>query len=317
MSKNVILICDSNKTFVRGFSMFFATSDTEEIIIIDSLEDIDKWQYNYLLIDVDLKSKLEYPDQRVFYLVDGEDQNVPTHISRYLNAKQVLNHLNEAMVAYSNQPLSIMLFSMAGGTGKSLFATGLCNAIENLGKHTLYLSYSLCNDTLHKDIDLSLLIYYLHHKQEVPESVLRSMRETLARPTSRINAFMNTPEDRAFLNTDVIIALTELLKQIAGDRTLLLELPWGSGDELKAVAGQTHYNLLFTDNRHEADSREKWSTYYKKEFGNEEGLITIQNRGKQAIGETDAYVIPNFDEQYRTRGVEEWISKYLLTQWMK
>lgn len=317
MSKNVIVIIDSNKTFVQGFSNYLSSSSSDELIVLNNLDDLNDHPYNYLLIDEEMKELLEYPDQRVFYLVDEEEINSPLHICRFKNAKQILNHLQETNEAHLNQPLGIMLFSMSGGTGKSLLATGFCNALEHLGKRTLYISYSLCNGSLHKDIDLSLLIYYIHNKQNIPDSVLQTLNETLANPSSRINAYMNTAEDRAFLDDAVIITLNTLLKKLAGDRMIIVEIPWGSGNELKAISRQVNYKILLADNRHDSQTLEHWSAYYKKEFGNEEGFYLIQNKAQNLLGEDGKYEMPIFDEQLKVRGVEEWINKYLLTQWMK
>ncbi len=317
MSKNVILIYDSNRTFVQGFSNYFMSSFSEEIKILTTLDEINEHQYDYLLIDEKMKHLLEYPDQRVFYLVNEEQINSAKHICRYQNAKQILNHLKNIKENFLNQPLKIMLFSMSGGTGKSFLASGFCNAIENLGKKTLYISYALSNEALHKDIDLSLLIYYIYNNQKIPESVINTLSATLANPSSRINAYMNTPEDWDFLNDEVVMALNTLLTKYAGERMVIVELTWGTGNILKAVSGQVNYKVMLTDNRHDFETIEQWSTYYKKEFGNDEGFYSIQNKMQKTLGENKAYKIPMFDEQFKTRGVEEWISKYLLTQWMK
>lgn len=318
MTKNVILILDSCRAFSKGFKRYAEMKGIAQVHILDQLEAIEAYSYDYLLIDEANYEAIAYPDRRVYKLItdDRFQKNRPGAINRLSKASELIQNLEYDGRLEAHDLIKVVLFSMSGGTGKSTIATGICDAAEMHGKKALYISCSTYLQNGDKDIDLSLIVYYLYKHKSIPETVQASFIERLESSKPILNGALNAPEDIIHLTPEVLTLFTEWLNALKLNRLLIIEIPWSYSTELQIILQFATHRLLVTDERHALDDIMTWQEKYKDLINSDKGFYLLSNKSKEdAIGENHLCV-PQYELSKCKKGMKEWASKYLLTHWI-
>lgn len=319
MSKNVILIFDSCQSFVNGFKKYVDLSEDDEVIVIHHINEINDYKYDFLLIGAEASDQIDYPDNRMYILTFGEDaqQDDGRRINRYTKASQILSRLKQQTINNNLMQKRCLIFSMSGGSGKTLLANGLCRGLEDLGQKSLHLSFAPTIAGQKRDIDLSLLIYYLGQQGEIPESIKRLFCEKLASTKNILSCGLNAPEDVVYLTPEVLHLLFKWLDQLTTSRVTVMETTWTYGNELQVVLQHCHYRLMVSDERHSLDEVRQWRSKYEQLCGSTRGFYSILNKRTDQPNVEDGLVLPQFDIKHRVKEAKEWTCKYLLTHWIK
>lgn len=318
MTKNVILILDSCCAFSKGLKRYSETKGIAQVHILDKIEAIEAHPYDYLLIDEADYKAIAYPDRRVYKLItdDSFQSDKPDVINRLSKASDVIAKLNNSCQSKQHDLVKAVLFSMSGGTGKSTIASGICDAAEMHGKKTLYISFSTYIQNGHKDVDLSLIVYYLYKHKSIPETIEASFLERLESSQLTLNGALNAPEDIVHLTPDVLTLFTEWLSSLELNRLLVIEIPWSFSTELQIMLQFATHRLLVTDERHAHEEIMMWQDKYKNLINNDKGFYLLNNRSsEEAVGEMHLCV-PKYELSKCKKGMKEWASKYLLTHWI-
>ncbi len=316
MGKNVIIVWDKYSSFVEGLKKYVESCGKGIVIPIENIDEIHNVAYDYFLIASDFKKCLPLEDHRVYALVDQlTDSNNHKEISRFTSGNQILHKL------YTENPPGeskrVTLFSMAGGTGKSELAGGICHGLLQNGCLALYIDLSTDAGCVEQDIDLSLLIYYFHRHQEVPTVLSERIKEKLLSPKGLVNCTLNMPEDRVYLTADVLETLIEWLATASPNRWTIIESPWTYNEHLALLLRWSSYRLLLTDSRHSSDKCKKWLHHYQQLINNDKAFYCIRNKSSKEILGDDILCVPIFDIGNVKRGMKQWVNKYLMTHWMK
>ena len=316
MEKNVIIIWDKYESFVEGLKKYVESCGKGLVISIENIDEIHNVAYDYFLIARDFKNHLHLEDHRVYTLVDQlVDSENQKEISRFTSANQILHKLYAENS--SSESKRVTLFSMAGGTGKSELARGICDGLLLNGCLSLYIDLSTDTGCVEQDIDLSLLTYYFHRHQEIPTVLSERIKEKLLSSKGVVSCTLNTPEDRVYLTVDVLESLIEWLATVSPNRWSIIESPWTYDEHLALLLRQSSYRVLLTDSRHSNDKCKKWIHNYQQLINNDKDFYCILNKsGKEILGDDILYV-PTFDLGNVKKGMKQWANKYLMTHWMK
>lgn len=314
MSKNVICVLDKVATFIEGFSRYVQEQTDDTIIVLKTLEEIYQQTYDVLLVDKDLVDQIPYPDKRLYTLgMDVEDGQVNS-ISRFQQPQIIYQQLMTEMSAKANDTKVVSLFSMAGGTGKTTFAKALYDGLQRMGKSVFFLSLSI--EKVEKaDMDLSLLLYYFHQGQKIPDTIVEKLQSLGEAGGGK--CVLNTPEDNIYMTEEVVDKLLQWLKEMNGFSYLLVELPWAYDLRLAKVLRQSTYKLIIGDHRHSPAYLSEWRHRYQTLIQQDKGFYMIANKTSVGKDYEDVYCIPVMDMHKGYREMKEWINKYLLTHWMK
>ncbi|MBN2898731.1 MAG: hypothetical protein JXO44_08145 [Clostridia bacterium] len=317
MSKNVILILDHCQSFALGLKRYAEIENRAIVHLLTEVQEIGAYAYDYLLVDEERYEKLLYQDRRLYRLVMGNKKESMHEgcISRHSKASHILSQLLDEKKGPQQQMMAT-IFSMSGGTGKSALAAGLCDGAETLGKGSLLISFASYVMESHNDLDLSLIVYYLHQHGSVPMAITAAAKDGLRSTKLKLNAGLKSPEDCLYLTPAVLKGLMEWMISVIEDRWVIIESPWHYGEQLQVILQYATYRLLVADQRHTREQIESWQEKYQQLIGSERGFYLIQNKNS-GTSTSEGFSIPLYDSIDCKKGLKEWTSKYLLTSWIR
>jgi hypothetical protein len=319
MSKYVILLLDEYQAFTRGFKRFLEVNKLADVHIISSIEEIEGYTYDFLLVNETDYDQLEYPDCRVFRLTmeTGCLKKETQVISRMLKANEIMNLLKISQEVTQARLPKVLLFSMSGGTGKSTLGTGICDAVEVCGKRTFSLSFAPNALNGEGDIDLSLLIYYFYTQGTIPSHVEHLVDQELKSSKSKLTCLLSTPEDVTYLTPKVLTLLMNWLYSMVLEHLIVIEAPWSFGPELQILLQSSTHRVLVADERHSNDDVMLWKEKYNTLINSNKEFYVVMNRVVGQKSNQSVFCIPRYEKSNCRKGIREWTNKYLLTHWIK
>jgi hypothetical protein len=319
MSNYVILILDECEAFTKGFKRFVDVKKLAQVHIIKGIEEIERYTYDFLLLNDNYYYQVEYPDHRVFRLTmeTGCLKNDHQVISRMSKANEIMNRLKTSQEVTQARLPKVLLFSMSGGTGKSTLGTGICDAVEVCGKRTFSLSFAPNALNGEGDIDLSLLIYYFYTQGTIPNHVEHLVGQELKSSKCQLTCLLSSPEDVTYLTPKVLTLLMNWLYSMVLEHLIVIEAPWSFGPELQILLQSSTHRVLVADERHTNDDVMLWKEKYNTLINSNKEFYVVMNRVTGQKSNKSVFCIPRYEKSNCRKGIREWTNKYLLTHWIK
>ncbi len=318
MLKNVIVIWDDCQSFVDGFSYYIEKNDKAIIYVVKSLEDLEKINYDYLLISEEFYNLLDYPDSRVFKLSMHTNPDKRNVISRISSVNSILSNLSKSKIN-SKKDINVLFFSISGGCGKTTLIDALSKSAQKMGFKSLVFAFSPSHLWDKCDIDLSLIIYYLDKYGSVPKNLNSEIEEVLNSQKMIINANLDSKEDIVFLTHEIMSKLIDWISSLDTNRMIFIDSDWNYGNNLKQLLGFCNINILITDDRNSDEQIDEWCEKYNKFILDRDKFYIIKNKSSQdkLNLRDDMLYIPKYSDEDCGRQIKKWSAKYLLTHWIK